>query len=252
MIGIALSLGALMLQDRASEPVSPAPSVATLTRHADPVAYLDGETREQRILFFWDKMVGLRVGDGLRQGVAGISDLHFHDDMSELRLYGQTHAIVEAATPEAHVIRVLDLRRALIHSRAARLELHLPGGTVLTATETVFRLSLDELDRRWVVQNSGPGEVRVNGPVVVPDVAAITAGMTTQIPLLEQPPAENGGPVLETVDAWQGRTIRLGPGVESTKNEGQLELGGEGVAKVGGARIRVMNGRTTTVWKPRP
>lgn len=230
----------------------PLAPVAVLTRLADPVAALDAETRVEKLLFHWEKTFGLRVGDGLRQGVAAIAEIFFPDDLSEIRCFGSTHLFLEevkdADGNPRHLIRVIELRRMRIDSRKTPKRLSLPGGTTITFSKTVVQLALDERDHRYHVKNDGPGEVRLEGPIVPLSGASVLAGHEVQIPLVvDAATAMTQGRV---GDSWAGRSLELDASVRAVRQGESLELTGTGVARVGGARI-VLNGSPVRVYKPR-
>lgn len=231
---------------------TPAEPVAILTRLADPVAALDAETRVEKPLFHWEKTFGLRVGDGLRQGVAAISEIFFPDDLSEIRCFGATHWFLDSVKGEnggaQHRIRVLELRRMRIDARKAETVLALPGGTQLKFATTVLQLGLDERNHRYQIKNDGPGEVRIEGPIVPLAGGSLLAGQVVQIPLVLDPTtAATPGKV---ADSWSGLSLDLPESVRGQRQGDSLELEGTGVARVGGARI-VLNGHPVRVYKPR-
>lgn len=225
------------------------PPVALLTRVADPVAYLDAEARAEKFLWHWQKMQSMRVGDGVRQGVAGISEVHFTRDQGELRLWGDTQAFLTSSNPKGHVLEFRSVSRARIHAREYPMVLKLPGGTELKATDTVFVVSLTDMSNRYEVRNSGPGEIELSGPVLPPGTRGVPAGNSILLPLLVEPLAVSQEPT--TLDVWQGSSLRLESGVSAQRAGDRLVLDGEGLARVGGARIRVEHGQQVNVWKPR-
>lgn len=254
-LAVPLALGTQDESPKQTEPVSQPDQpereggVARLTRLADPVALLDGEARVEKMLFYWEKSAMLRVGDGVRQGVAGFSEVFFPDDRSEIRSYGETHLTIEPGDSRLHVVRFQDLSRTIVELRDVRTRLLLPGGTTLEAENTWIRVGRNELGGSLIIRNAGPSDVHIEGPVVPVGVAALAAGHEVRIPLVEKSPvpAED-----EQVDTWENRLIRLGPGVQSTKTDMDLHLDGEGFARVGGARIRIPPGGSMRVWRPRP
>lgn len=241
-----------MLAQAPAEPVLPAGMpVARLTRLADPVAWLDGEARAERVLFFWNKAAPLRVGDGVRTGAAGIAELYYPDDQTEIRLFGEALIRLGPVTANERLLDVVALRRAFANLRGPETVWKLPGGTEVRAADTVVRLELDEFDRRWRIRNAGPGEVRVKGPVTPIEFAAVPAGHEVAIPLVESAPRAVTADSQETLEHWEGQVVRLGPGVRSSKRDERLVLEGAGLARVGGARIVVRDGRAVTLRKPR-
>lgn len=231
---------------------TPPEPVAILTRFADPVAALDAETRVEKPLFHWEKTYGLRVGDGLRQGVAAISEIFFPDDLSEIRSFGATHCFLDSVKGEnggaQHRIRVLELRRMRIDARKAETVLALPGGTQLKFKTTVLQLGLDERNHRYQIKNDGPGEVRIDGPIVPLSGGSLLAGQVVQIPLVLDP--ETAGTPGKVADSWAGLSLDLPESIRGQRQGDSLELEGTGVARVGGARI-VLNGHPVRVYKPR-
>ncbi len=262
MIGLLILC---LLVPAAPEKPDRAGTVARVTRIADPVAALDTQARDERMLFHWDKSASIVVGDGVRQGVAGISELFFFDDKSLVRSFGEATMFVTAADDQRHVIRADACARLAVESKEIPLTIELPGGTVLEAKQTFFRVQLDDLGRKWLIRNAGGGEIKVSGVVPPAGTPTIAAGHEMSIPV----PVAPGDPVAQaagatdpanpspgsaggTVDVWRGSTIRLGPGLHATKKDEDLELEGPGVAQVGGARLVLEDGSRVTVWRPEP
>ncbi len=244
MIWMSLLLGLLWPLPVQEAPAGP---IARLTRLADPVAYLDAESQAEQPLFHWDKAELLRAGDGVRQGVAGCSEVFFLDDRSEVRLYGQTHLLVETDSAGGHVLRLRDLRCAVFDLKTAATRVVLPGGTEVSGRGTWFRIIRDELNRRYVIRNAGPAELSLAGPVLPPDTAGVPAGHEVGIPVVEADPQ----PEQQVVDVWEGKVLRLERGVLPTRVGADLFLEGEGLARVGGARIRLVAGGRTRIFRPR-
>ncbi|MBI4880100.1 MAG: hypothetical protein HY812_10655 [Planctomycetes bacterium] len=226
---------------------APAGQIALLTRLADPVAFLDAESQAERTLFHWDKGAPLRAGDGLRQGVAGCSQVFFLDDRAEARFYGQTHLIVEADDAGGHVLLLRDLRCAVFDLKTAATRVLLPGGTEVSGRGTWFRVIKDDVNGRYVIRNAGPAELSLAGPVLPPGAAGVPAGHEVEIPAVEAEPP----PDKQVVDVWEGKVLRLDRGVLPTRVGADLFLEGEGLARVGGARIRLIEGGRTRIFRPR-
>jgi hypothetical protein len=239
---------------RAAAPA--APPTLQMVRLADPVAFLDGQARREDMLFFWDKFRPVRVGDGIRQGVAGISELTIAGSaaVAVVRSFGGTHLLVEKIEQGRVWLDVRRFSRMLCIVDAEELVLNLPSQYELRATRTTFQLHWDDLGRRMVIENAGVGVVRIQGPIEPLDVSTLDAGdkveITMHVPASPQA-AEERLIAIEHEEAWAGRTILLGRGVESTKQEQDLVLAGAGTAWVGGARI-VMRGRQLIVRDPNP
>lgn len=229
-----------------------APPAVRLTRLADPVAWLDAEARTERHLFFFDKRADLRVGDGVRQGVAGLSELAFEDYL-RLRLFGDTEVWLESEAATAHVLRFVRVHRAAIDVPAgSTATIQLPGGYALTATDTWFRVAVDELGRRYEVKNAGPGEVRVVGPTVPDGAAAVAAGGETELTMVEEPAAVAARAVSRPGDVFEGLAVRLQDGQESVREGDALVVRGAGTARIGGARVRIPAGAALRVRRPPP
>ncbi len=268
-----LALAAAVAQDEGTA------IVARVTRLADPVAAIDTEARNERMLFHWDKSVGIRVGDGMRQGVAGMGELLFTDDNSLVRSFGEATMYVTEASAQRHALRCDACARLSFEVKDIPLRIELPGGSVLLAQNTQFRVQLDDLGRRYVVRNAGAGNIKVSGTLVPPGTDTITAGHEMPLPVPVAPtdpvaiaadaatsnsnadaagadastqPAPPASRAPDAVDVWQGSTIRLGSGARATKKDSDLELEGPGVAQVGGARFVLEAGSRVTVWRPEP
>lgn len=219
--------------------------VARLTRLSDPVAYLDGEARAESTLFHWDKSRLVRVGDGIRQGPAAIAEVFFNDDQSELRFFGDTHMIVEESDEAKRTLRFHSLRRALVDLKSIETRLLLPGDATIRGSDTWLRITLDEFDRRYIVKNAGPGVVTVEAPAMPQGKLTLTAGRVVEITIAVPP--RDAAPE----DYWNGYRVRLDDGVRRVDRGEVLELEGQGVAQVGGAKIRLESGRTAKIWRPR-
>lgn len=228
----------------------PASVVAILTRLTDPVAYLDAEARAEKTLFHWEKKHELREGDGWRQGVAGLSEIYFLDDASNIRCFGETHAFLSATQTE-HRLKLHAVRRLLVEARTIPVVLDLPGGTTVTFSDTVLRFELDDRDHRWHIKNDGPGEVRLAGPLLPPGTAAVAAGHELDLPRLVAAPGDAPPtPSNSTRDVWAGRVVETTGDIRTIRRSNEIEFEGSGTASVGGARI-VLNGSRVRVWKPR-
>lgn len=228
----------------------PAPIAAILTRLTDPVAYLDAEAKAETFLFHWEKKRDLRPGDGFRQGVAGLSELYFPLDSANVRCFGETHAFL-VPTDGEHRLRLHAVRRLLVEARLTPFVLELDGGTTLTFSETVLRFELDDRNHRWIVQNDGPGEVRLAGPVLPPMTAAVAAGQRVEIPRIVAPEIDAPASLANaTRDVWDGKTVATHGEVRVTRRSSEIEFEGSGVVSVGGARL-VLDHSRVRVWKPR-
>ena len=240
-------------------PASPAPAsrapevappteapIARLTRLTDPVARLDGRARAEEMLFHWDKSADLRRGDGLRQGVHADSEIYFVDDRSVVRVLGEAELRVGRTASGARTLDVVEMRSFQVKVRERPLVIRLPGDTEVTATGTWFRVTLDPLDRRHVIRNAGPGEVTVKGPVTPVREGGVLPGHEVEIPLVVDPPSVLG----VHDDAWAGARIEVPDGVRSEMNQSRLILSGSGVARVGGARLKIQPGRTLMIRRP--
>jgi len=231
----------------------PPDSIAVLTRLADPVAMLDGEAQAEKMLFHWEKTVYLRRGDGVRQGVAGIAEVLFLDDQSEIRLFGECQMTLASSQADERVIQFRDLARSVIKLKSVRTRLELPDGTSVTGQNTSLRLGQDEMGRVWVIRNAGPTGVVVAGPVVPVLDSMVDAGQQVKIPINRESRPELSESDAVSQDRFEGRLIYLGPGVEATKTDTDLILTGEGLARVGGARVRLPpGGRRIRMWRARP
>ena len=236
----------------------PPDTVARLTRLADPVAFLDSEARVEKTLFHWEKSAYMRVGDGARQGVAGFGEIYFLSDGTEIRMFGECHLTIRSSQDGHHLVQFQDLTRSVFDMGTDQTRIELPGGTVVTGSKTWLRLGKDEMNTAWIIRNAGPSGVVVSGSVLPIGDATVDAGEQVKI-LLPAPEhelldaAEKADPGLETQDRWEGRMIHLGQGVEATKTDTDLILSGEGLARVGGARIRLPEGgRRIRMWRARP
>src|SRR5690606_24283709 len=187
--------------------------LARLTRHTDPVAKLDGLARAEVPLFHWDKVASLRRGDGVRQGPMGDSELYFLEERTSLRLNGEARAFVGRGEGGRLELDVLEMRRFDVEVRDAPLHIRLPGGTTLDAQGTSFRVSLDPLDRRHVVRNSGPGEVRVGGPVTPAGEATVRPGHEVEIPLVQDAVRERKADAV----TWEGARVSLSDDVRAER-----------------------------------
>ncbi len=243
MIGVLHALGVVLMaagpQGGLGQPV------ARLTRLGDPVAYLDGEARAESTLFHWDKSRLVRVGDGVRQGPAGIGEVFFLDDQSEVRLFGAAHMTVEATDESQRTLRFLSVRRAVIDLKGLETRILLPGETTIRGNGTWLRITRDEFDRRYIVKNAGPGPVTVEAAALPQGKLTLTPGRVVEVTITV--PSRVDGPD----DFWNGYRIRLDDGVRLVDRGDVLVLEGEGVAHVGGAKIRVESGRTAKIWRPR-
>lgn len=229
-------------------PAAPAPAPAGwLTRLADPVAWLDGEAEAEVMLFHWDKKRPLDPGDGVRLGVAGMAELFLPDDGAGVRLFGEAHVFLERDDDGTRVLRFLTLDRAVFELRSTATRILLPGGIELAAQDTWFRVTRDPFGRHFLVRNAGSGAVAVSGPVVPAGVAAVAAGHEMEIPVVMEPTA----PAMPD-DVWNGYRVVLPLGVHAERSGDELRLEGEGVARVGGARIRVHDGSAARIWRPLP
>lgn len=246
---LLLSLVAMLAPAPTSQDVA-APTeapIARLIRLTDPVAKLDGRARAESMLFHWDKETSLRRGDGLRQGVHAASELYFPSDRSVLRLSGETHLVVGLDEGGGRRIDVTDLRRLQADVRDEAITLRLPGGTDVTARGTWFRVTLDPLDRRYVIRNAGPGEVVIGGPVTPLREASVLPGHEVEIPIVQgagrasEPPSES----------WEGLRLELTDDVRVERTATGLRLAGTGTARVGGARLHVRPGQAIHVRHPR-
>ena len=229
------------------EPARPAP-VARLTRTADPVALLDGEAESERHLFYNAKSIDMRAGDGIRQGAHGASRVYFSDDFTVLSHFGETHC------------RLVDGGRVLEYERFRRIqaqvgekpvELRLaPGLTLRLLGDGSVRVELDERDHRVRVRNAGPSEVLVQGDIRPPGVASVAPGGEAWLPLLHDPSAHDAVEAMPQVTTWRGRAVRAADGVSVESSGHGLELSGDGLAVVGGARIRVAPSHKIRIWRP--
>jgi len=237
-------------------PVPEAPAIVSdsisLIRLADPVAFLDGEARREVFLFYWDKLRSLRPGDGVRQGVAGISEINFAGKSSHanIRMFGDTYVLVEKIEPDRRFLTVHLFGRMLCRARGGEMILKLPRGNEMRAKNTVFSFGWDTMHINMVVQNVGPGTVALTGPIMPLNISTLEPGGKVEIPMNVSPEPPGRVTPTDRTHVWSGRVIGLGPGVESTKEGGAIVLSGEGTAWVGGARI-VVRGRPITVRDPR-
>jgi hypothetical protein len=239
---------------RATAPA--APPKLRMVRLADPVAFLDGEARREDMLFFWDKFRAVEVGDGIRQGVAGISELTIAGSaaVAVVRSFGDTHLLVESIEQGRVTLDVRIFSRMFCALDAEELVLKLPEGYELRASETTFQLHWDDLGRRFVVENAGAGVVRLQGPIQPLDFDTLEAGDRVEITMKVPAPPNAAAERLVAIareEVWAGRTILLGQGVESTKQDQDLVLQGDGTAWVGGARIVVRGGSPMYLRDPR-
>jgi hypothetical protein len=224
-----------------------AQEVARLTRLTDPVALLDGEARAEKPLFHWEKTAAMRVGDGLRQGVAGVSELLF-PDFTELRINGATQVVIVASGADGHRLAFRELRRLRLESREIPLVLELPGETILTCQGTVAMIALEEFDHRFLLRNAGPGSIAIAGPRIPLGSATLAAGETVRLPMpLARPEAGAGAP---RRDAWAGYSLLADPALRVAPRGDEIVFEGSGVATIGGARI-VVSGVPVRVYRPR-
>jgi len=220
--------------------------IARLTRLTDPVARLDGRARAEETLFYWDKSADLRRGDGVRQGVHGDSEVLFLSDLTVVRVTGEAELRVGKDASGDRKVHVTEMRGFQAKVRDEPLTFLLPGGTEVTARNTWFRLKLDELDRRHVIRNAGPGEVIVKGPVTPVEEGAVLPGHQVAIPVVTDPPSVTG----VDDDGWSGARLEVPVGIRSETNNESLILSGSGVARVGGARLKIHPGRSLEIRRP--
>ncbi len=234
------------------KPDVPAEPIAFVTRLTDPVAVLDAEAEAELPLFHWEKKHGLRLYDGLRQGVAGVSEVFFPDDYTTLRFFGENHFFITESGAKGHRLEFEAIRRVRVEARATPIVLLLPGGTTITCESTILNVSLDERDHRYIVKNDGPGDVHLEGPILPPEAASVPAGNEVQIPIVQDAKTADldGSDAQVTRDAWAGHSLELQGDVAVTRHTNELELTGSGTARVGGARI-VVNGSRVIISKPR-
>jgi hypothetical protein len=236
---------------RESAPATPSLPPAILTRLTDPVAFLDGESKSEKVLFHWEKKHELRFGDGFRQGVAGVSELYFPADHCQIRAHGDTHAFLVDSGADEHRLRVYTARRVRVEARETPVVLELEGGVTITLAQTIMALALDERDHRWWLKNEGRGEIRVEAPRLPLGAASVPSGNELTLPLLrDEETATLGAPAAAAREVWDGHTIETVGEVTTTRRSNEIEFSGSGTARVGGARI-VIEGSSVRVWKPR-
>jgi len=221
-----------------------------LTRLVDPVAWLDAEARAERHLYFYDKVADLEVGDGVRQGVAGTSELFF-SDFTQVRQYGETRMWIERKTPTESTLRYEQADTLLVDVPAgSTLTVRLPGGYVMIASDLWFRVELGDMSREFQVKNSGPGELRVTGPTNADAAAALPPGNTVSLPIVEDPAAVRYRQDSRPRDVFAGLPVRLDSEQTSERSADGLWVRGAGTARIGGARIHLPPGEAIRLRRP--
>lgn len=223
-----------------------------LARLVDPVAWLDGEARVERHLYFYDKFADLEAGDGVRQGVAGASELSF-SDFSRVRQHGETQVWIQRITGNDHELRYEQVRHLIVEVVAdSTLTLRLPGGYVLTASDLWCRISMDDLIRNYEIKNSGPGELRISGPTTAADTSVVLPGHEVSLRRVEDPQAVRFHKDSRPQDVFAGLAVRLDAEQTSERLEDGLWVRGTGTARVGGARIHLPSGEAIRIRRPAP
>lgn len=232
------------------EAAEPEEGPIQLTRLVDPVAWLDAEARSEQHLYFYDKFADLEAGDGVRQGVAGTSQLFF-TDFTQVRQYGETLMWIEKKTPTDNTLRYEQVNTLFMDVPAgSTLTVRLPGGYVMTASDLWFRVELDDMSREYQVKNAGPGELRVDGPTTAASAAALAPGNTVSLPIVEDPAAVRFRQDSRPRDVFSGLAVRLDSEQTSERSEDVLWVRGAGTARIGGARIHLPPGEEIRLRRP--
>lgn len=233
MMVVPFFVWALLMQGEPAQKVE-------LTRFSDRVVYVKGQTGEESVMFYNNKLALLDAGDKVRQGSGAIGELRFEDD-GRVRFFSIARYRIAKVTPEERTLEVERFTRIRIQAKGMVVFL-LPGGTRLVVQEGECYVELE--DNLFHVRNAGFTEVRLSGHLVEETQELVPAGHQVTIPLFDPDLGEGPEPIV--VREVGGFIVKTTGGYRFEEESGVLELSrpgpGEGMAFVAGARVYLKPG----------
>jgi hypothetical protein len=196
---------------------------------------------QEKRLYYWDKRVNVTYGDELRQGSGGISEIRFGDG-TLIRSFYVARIMPIGIEGGVRTIQIKELMSAIFELGDDRSRFRLPGGTLIEGNRSHF--TIDRRDDSFVVKNSGPEVLKLDGLPREAGVSELPPGYKIIVPVL--PPLDRGPTGTIREDILSGLRVQAGDGVSLVHSPVGIILGGtgpgDGLADVGGARILVVYG----------
>lgn len=235
MLSLVICCCSLLLPQEEAEAI-------TVTRFSDEVVIYSAQLAAEKRLYYWEKRYNITKGDELRQGAGAVSEMRFADG-TLIRSFHTT--IIRPSGFEGGVRTIVfrALFSAIVELGSDRTRIRLPGGVFFEGSNS--HLTIEQRDEvAWVLKNSGPEVVKLDGLPRAAGVAELQPGYRIVVPNL--PPLDRGPAGKIQEDVLSGLRVQAGDGIRLEHSAVGLVLSGtgpgDGIADIGGSRILVVAG----------
>jgi hypothetical protein len=213
-------------------------------RYSDRVMVREGQTGKETVLFYNNKMVLLEKDDEVDQGSSAISESRFEDD-GRVRFFSRAVYRFGDLALDRHVVRVFEFTRILVKAKED-VTLMLPGGTRLSTAHGDCYL---EREGHLIhIRNAGFFDIKLSGHLVSEENQIAPPGHTITVPAFDPELRDQMEPIV--VREVAGMIVKSAGGYRFEEKPSLIEVSrpgeDDGVAYVGGVRVRLAPGERVT------